>query len=58
MQLEENKLPFIHLFQTAAGSYFYDVNCNDKIKNWETSTEAYTAEEIAAFKAAKERKRY
>ena len=30
--------------------------CNDKIKNWETSTEAYTAEEIAAFKAAKEAK--
>lgn len=38
MQLEENKLPFIHLFQTAAGSYFYDVNCNRSVH---VSDEAY-----------------
>ncbi len=39
MQLEENKLPFIHLFQTAAGSYFYDVNCNRSVH---VSDEAYS----------------
>lgn len=31
MQLKDNKIPFIHLFQTVAGNYFYDVNCNQSV---------------------------